>query len=102
MDLTCGVVVWMTMRAIKNSNPYRYPRGRTRLEPIAIIIVSIVMGIGNMIMIIESVSSIVNNTVSKSFYFLVYRIYFKVVYGFCFIDLSDTPHTASICMFDAA
>uniref|UniRef100_A0A914XHQ9 Cation efflux protein transmembrane domain-containing protein n=1 Tax=Plectus sambesii TaxID=2011161 RepID=A0A914XHQ9_9BILA len=62
MDLASGIIVWLTMRAIKNSNPYRYPRGRTRLEPIAVIIVSIIMGIGNMLMIIESVSSVVNNT----------------------------------------
>uniref|UniRef100_A0A914UKI4 Cation efflux protein transmembrane domain-containing protein n=1 Tax=Plectus sambesii TaxID=2011161 RepID=A0A914UKI4_9BILA len=63
MDLASGIIVWLTMRAIKNSNPYRYPRGRTRLEPIAVIIVSIIMGIGNTLMIIESVSSVINNTV---------------------------------------
>jgi divalent metal cation (Fe/Co/Zn/Cd) transporter len=68
MDLISGGVVWMTMRAIMSSKPYMYPRGRTRLEPISVIIVSILMGIGNLIMIFESVSSIINKTVSSSLY----------------------------------
>uniref|UniRef100_A0A914DP69 Cation efflux protein transmembrane domain-containing protein n=1 Tax=Acrobeloides nanus TaxID=290746 RepID=A0A914DP69_9BILA len=36
VDITSGVVIWLTARAIKKRDPYLYPRGRTRLEPLAL------------------------------------------------------------------
>jgi len=30
MDITCGAVVWGTVKAIEKSNPYKYPIGRSR------------------------------------------------------------------------
>ena len=63
MDITSGFAIWMTVRAIEKTNPYEYPRGRTRLEPISIIIVSIIMGVANLMMIIQSVQSVINGTV---------------------------------------
>ncbi|CAG9539138.1 unnamed protein product, partial [Cercopithifilaria johnstoni] len=38
VDITSGLVIWLTARAIKKRDPYMYPRGRTRLEPIALTI----------------------------------------------------------------
>uniref|UniRef100_A0A914W9I3 Cation efflux protein cytoplasmic domain-containing protein n=1 Tax=Plectus sambesii TaxID=2011161 RepID=A0A914W9I3_9BILA len=63
MDITSGLVIWLAVRAIEKTNPYEYPRGRTRLEPISIVIVSIIMGVANLMMIIQSVQSVINNTV---------------------------------------
>uniref|UniRef100_A0A914W8R1 Cation efflux protein cytoplasmic domain-containing protein n=1 Tax=Plectus sambesii TaxID=2011161 RepID=A0A914W8R1_9BILA len=63
MDITSGVVVYIALRAMQKTNPYEYPRGRSRLEPISVIIVSIVMGVANLMMIIQSVQSVINNSV---------------------------------------
>jgi divalent metal cation (Fe/Co/Zn/Cd) transporter len=77
VDITSGAVIWywksklthtltlprITVRAIENHNPYDYPRGRTKLEPLAVVIVSIIMGVANIVMIIQSVQSVLDNKV---------------------------------------
>lgn len=37
VDITSGLVIWLTSRAIRKHDPYLYPVGRTRLEPIALV-----------------------------------------------------------------
>ncbi len=39
-DLTSGIVLWAAAKMIRKRDGYKYPRGRTRLEPLAIVIVS--------------------------------------------------------------
>ena len=51
------------MKAIEKRDPYEYPRGRNRLEPLAVVIVSIIMGVANLVMIIQSVEQIIDNKV---------------------------------------
>ncbi|KAH3827308.1 hypothetical protein DPMN_129239 [Dreissena polymorpha] len=34
VDLMSGIVIWITTRAVKNTDRYVYPQGRSRLEPI--------------------------------------------------------------------
>uniref|UniRef100_A0A0N5A2E7 ZT_dimer domain-containing protein n=1 Tax=Parastrongyloides trichosuri TaxID=131310 RepID=A0A0N5A2E7_PARTI len=63
VDITSGLVIWLTVRAIKKRDPYLYPRGRTRLEPLALIIVSVIMGVASLQMIIQSLKSIIDKTV---------------------------------------
>lgn len=46
VDITSGLVIWTTSRAITKTDPYHYPVGRTRLEPIALVIVSVIMAVG--------------------------------------------------------
>lgn len=36
VDITSGLVIWLTARAIRKRDPYLYPRGRTRLEPLGL------------------------------------------------------------------
>ena len=43
VDLVSSVILYWTTRAIRHRNQYRYPAGRTRLEPLAIIILSVIM-----------------------------------------------------------
>uniref|UniRef100_A0A1I8AW06 ZT_dimer domain-containing protein n=1 Tax=Steinernema glaseri TaxID=37863 RepID=A0A1I8AW06_9BILA len=62
MDVTSGVVIWGAVRAIDKTNSYDYPVGRSRLEPLAVLVVAIVMVIANLIVIGESALSIVNHT----------------------------------------
>lgn len=55
MDLVSGFVIWLSTRKIRTRNIYKYPRGRTRLEPLAIIIVSVVMGVASIQVILSAI-----------------------------------------------
>uniref|UniRef100_A0A914CRL0 Cation efflux protein transmembrane domain-containing protein n=1 Tax=Acrobeloides nanus TaxID=290746 RepID=A0A914CRL0_9BILA len=63
VDITSGVVIWLTARAIKKRDPYLYPRGRTRLEPLALVIVSVIMSVASVQMVVQSLESIIRNTI---------------------------------------
>ncbi|EFO19451.1 cation efflux family protein [Loa loa] len=64
VDITSGLVIWLTDRAIRKRDPYMYPRGRTRLEPIALIIVSVIMGVASVQMVVQSLESVIHDTVN--------------------------------------
>ncbi|KAL8578285.1 hypothetical protein ACOMHN_005676 [Nucella lapillus] len=66
VDLLSGVVIWYTSRAVRRSNPYIYPSGKRRLEPLAIVVLSVVMSLASFQLIIQSVQKIVAFTGEKS------------------------------------
>lgn len=66
VDLISGAIFWWTTRAMKRRNPYNYPQGRTKLEPIAIIILSVIMSLAALQLIQESISKIVELTGKKT------------------------------------
>lgn len=43
VDLVSSVILFWTARIIQHRNQYQYPAGRARLEPIAIIVLSVIM-----------------------------------------------------------
>jgi divalent metal cation (Fe/Co/Zn/Cd) transporter len=43
VDLVSSIILFWTARVIRNRNKYKYPAGRARLEPVAIIILSVIM-----------------------------------------------------------
>jgi hypothetical protein len=51
------------MRAIARVNMQEYPRGRNCLEPIAVLIIAMIMAIANIVMILLSIQTIVTNSV---------------------------------------
>lgn len=55
VDLAAGIVIWITARMVQRRDPYVYPQGRTKLEPIAIIILSVIMSFASVQLIRESV-----------------------------------------------
>ncbi|XP_063717330.1 uncharacterized protein LOC134844534 isoform X2 [Symsagittifera roscoffensis] len=59
VDLVSGAVIFYTTRAAKRTNFYSYPFGRTRLEPAAIIIISVVMGLASLQVQIQSLQQII-------------------------------------------
>uniref|UniRef100_A0A915PQH0 Cation efflux protein cytoplasmic domain-containing protein n=1 Tax=Setaria digitata TaxID=48799 RepID=A0A915PQH0_9BILA len=84
VDITSGLVIWLTARAIKKRDPYMYPRGRTRLEPIALIIVSVVMGVASVQMVVQSLESVIHDTINPrvdvvSLFIMVAVIFIKFV-----------------------
>ncbi|XP_060066683.1 uncharacterized protein LOC132546968 [Ylistrum balloti] len=58
VDLAAGLVIWITARMVKRRDPYVYPQGRTKLEPIAIIILSVIMSFASLQLIRESVEKV--------------------------------------------
>ncbi|XP_045161557.2 uncharacterized protein LOC123526463 isoform X2 [Mercenaria mercenaria] len=62
VDLLSGVIIWWTSHAMRNRNIYLYPGGRSRLEPIAIVILSVIMSLASFQLIVESVQIIVGYT----------------------------------------
>lgn len=63
VDLVSGVVVWYTSHAIKGTNYYKYPVGKTRLEPISIIVLSVIMAVASIQVIITSITKMIEYTV---------------------------------------
>ncbi|CAF4339391.1 unnamed protein product, partial [Rotaria magnacalcarata] len=57
VDLTTSVILFWAWRAIKKRDTYRYPQGRTRLEPIAIVILSVIMCAASVLVIYESINT---------------------------------------------
>ena len=62
IDLLSGVVIWLTNRSIRMTNFYEYPVGKSRLEPLAITILSVIMAIASLQIIIESAQSLVKGS----------------------------------------
>lgn len=62
IDLVSGIVMWYTTRAIKGTNYYEYPEGKTRLEPISIIVLAVIMAVASIQVIITSVTRIIEQS----------------------------------------
>ena len=62
LDLFSGVVIALTSYYMQHYDPHRYPIGRNRLEPVAIIITASVMGTAAL----QIVTSAINDLVSGS------------------------------------
>ncbi|CAI2311172.1 unnamed protein product [Caenorhabditis sp. 36 PRJEB53466] len=63
MDIACSFVMNICLSAINKTDAQKYPRGRERLELIGVILCSVIMAFANVSMIMQSVNSIVNDTV---------------------------------------
>ncbi|ESO05875.1 hypothetical protein HELRODRAFT_150569, partial [Helobdella robusta] len=67
VDLVSGAFMWWSSRAIKKRDPYLYPQGRTKLEPIAIVVLSVVMALASVAMIQESFNIVINRNYKTNF-----------------------------------
>jgi len=54
LDLVSGYVLHLTQRLIASSDPYKYPQGRKRLEPVGIVIFACIMSLAAIQVIIEA------------------------------------------------
>ncbi|CAH8556620.1 unnamed protein product [Schistosoma haematobium] len=59
VDLASGGIMWFAARQMRKRKPYKYPEGRTRLEPLAVIVLSVFMGSISIQLVAESVQAIV-------------------------------------------
>lgn len=64
MDITTSVILGVCLYLINRTNKFKYPRGRARLELVGVILCSVIMGIANMGVIMQSVTTILAGNVS--------------------------------------
>ncbi|XP_061196691.1 uncharacterized protein LOC133204968 [Saccostrea echinata] len=58
VDLVSGLVVWITTRAVRKTNHFKYPNGRHLLEPLAVILLSVIMGMASLQLLKEALDKI--------------------------------------------
>jgi len=61
LDLMSSVVVWITEKIKRKPAPYEYPAGKSRIEPIALIIFSSCMFTATIFIIIEAVQGLISD-----------------------------------------
>ncbi|CAF0932807.1 unnamed protein product [Adineta steineri] len=61
VDLTSSIILFWATRAIKRRDPILYPQGRTRLEPISIVILSVIMCSASIQVISESLQTTIED-----------------------------------------
>ncbi|KAI1731043.1 cation efflux family domain-containing protein [Ditylenchus destructor] len=103
MDIMSSVVVYATIWAINNTNMFNYPRGRQRLEIVAVIICSVIMGVANIMMIITSIQAIITKSVDPdanliTICILVSGIVFKL--GFMLVCYKHDTSNSRILALD--
>ncbi|EYB95834.1 hypothetical protein Y032_0155g3044 [Ancylostoma ceylanicum] len=74
MDITTSLILGICLWLIKNTNYFKYPRGRSRLELLGVILCSIIMGIANMFLIMQSVTAILTGKMAPEVNILVLAI----------------------------
>lgn len=60
LDLISGAVMWWAARAMQHRDLYTYPQGRTKLGPVSVIILSVVMALCSLQLVRESVEKTVD------------------------------------------
>ncbi|BHF63893.1 hypothetical protein SprV_0200688800 [Sparganum proliferum] len=65
VDLASGFTLWITALQMRKSRPYTYPQGRRRLEPIAVIILSVIMASVSVQIVVQAVQTLYNMAVNN-------------------------------------
>uniref|UniRef100_A0AC35TUR2 ZT_dimer domain-containing protein n=1 Tax=Rhabditophanes sp. KR3021 TaxID=114890 RepID=A0AC35TUR2_9BILA len=64
VDCCASFIIFVISGKINNTKSYDYPRGRNRLEPLALIIIATIMGISLIQIIIQALKSIIEDNVT--------------------------------------
>lgn len=59
LDVISGFIIWFTALSIRNVNKYKYPIGKTRMEPLGIIVFSCIMGSAGFYIVLEGCQQLV-------------------------------------------
>jgi len=60
LDLLSNAILFYTEKAINTHEPYKYPQGKSRLEPLGIMLFACAMGMAGMQVIVESVQDMIS------------------------------------------
>lgn len=61
LDLLSGFILWFTAFSMQTPNPYRYPIGKKRMQPLGILVFASVMATLGLQIILESVRSLLSD-----------------------------------------
>ncbi|KAI3865767.1 hypothetical protein MKW98_013301 [Papaver atlanticum] len=61
LDLLSGFILWFTSFSMQTPNPYRYPIGKKRMQPLGIIVFASVMATLGLQIILESVRTLITH-----------------------------------------
>ncbi|KAG6530951.1 metal tolerance protein 5-like isoform X1 [Zingiber officinale] len=61
LDLLSGFILWFTAFQMKSRNPYKYPIGKRRMQPLGILVFASVMATLGLQIILESVRSLMSD-----------------------------------------
>ncbi|KAL9231218.1 hypothetical protein vseg_006473 [Gypsophila vaccaria] len=59
LDVLSGLILWFTANAMKKPNPQRYPVGKTRMQPVGIVVFASMMAAFGLQIMFESVRQII-------------------------------------------
>ena len=59
VDLLSGILIWYSNRKMLSYDRYQYPKGRSKLEPLVIVVLACVMACASVQMIIESIKRMI-------------------------------------------
>lgn len=65
LDLLSGSVLFAVARFMDKSEPYKYPEGKSRMEPLGIIVFAAVMGVTSLNIIKEALQTLISGLVSS-------------------------------------
>src|SRR5690242_1265569 len=55
MKMEIGFIIWLSTRAVSKRDPYEYPRGRSQIEPLAVVVTSVIMAVAAILILIQSI-----------------------------------------------
>ncbi|XP_019151422.1 PREDICTED: metal tolerance protein 5-like isoform X2 [Ipomoea nil] len=61
LDLLSGFILWFTAFSMKKRNPYKYPIGKNRMQPLGILVFASVMATLGLQIILESLRTLLSN-----------------------------------------
>ncbi|KAJ3669170.1 hypothetical protein LUZ60_011120 [Juncus effusus] len=61
LDLLSGFILWFTAFSMQTPNPYRYPIGKRRMQPLGILVFASVMATLGLQIILESIRSLISD-----------------------------------------
>ncbi|XP_065870241.1 metal tolerance protein 11 isoform X2 [Euphorbia lathyris] len=61
LDLLSGFILWFTAFTMKTSNPYQYPIGKKRMQPLGILVFASVMATLGLQIILESMRTLISD-----------------------------------------
>jgi len=59
LDLVCGLILFLTARSMRRDNKYRFPAGKSRMQPLGIIVFSCIMGTVGFQVLLEALRQLV-------------------------------------------
>eukprot|EP00474_Spongospora_subterranea_P005792 CRZ06250.1 hypothetical protein [Spongospora subterranea] len=110
LDLLTSTMLFISARRRGQSDPYNYPYGKTRMEPIGILLFAVIMGMASLAIVGESIHRLITGIESKGphlivtpgliflIVFLVNVVCKLIVIFYCRLVARHAPFGGSTCL----